>query len=584
MLSLCQSFAYLRIYIDTYLSEALTKLLIIQNLFKIDMQRLRIALIDEEAISRDTLRSHLLFFHQLEISSFSSPQSFKQACFRQDFDIVLCNQELRGGRSGTQLCEELIMNKLIKPSTGLAIITGDSSAAVISQIIDANPDIIFLKPYTLNILKRHFDEYFAFRQILSPYMNDLDNDRLAPVIHGLLAIAETHPQHLQSTYRLLGQLYLQSQQYLAAFHIYELAIASFPNALWAKWGMIKSQFLNGDWDNCASLLNTLLQTKATRDKALEWLACVAFTQHDYSAASEYLSRILTCDLSLQATKLKSHLYCLQSQIDQAVSLLNDKCNANHMLKDKFKELTFDLLRCVIKKIQHEQDDTAKSFHISHAKRLLTRATKKDVDPVSLQKRDCILTSVCLLEGDTEKVQRILQRDWMQNFDRASVETIQHAINANQFIGEHTAVKRLLTLSKTKLHKVESHVECVLCTTQFESQEALLGDQPTRAARYNKKGSQLYANNQFEQSMYYYYKAHQLYPNSPTFGLNLLTCMHHCRQVQYKEALAQQLFDTLNGTGLKSYQIKRLRALQAAFNGLFKRTHPLRRYRIDVAVP
>ena len=44
------------------------------------------------------------------------------------------------------------MNKLFKPSTGLAIITGDSSATVISQIIDANPDIIFLKPYTLNIL------------------------------------------------------------------------------------------------------------------------------------------------------------------------------------------------------------------------------------------------------------------------------------------------------------------------------------------------------------------------------------------------------------------------------------------------
>ena len=68
-----------------------------------------------------------------------------------------------------------------------------------------------------------------------------------------------------------------------------------------------------------------------------------------------------------------------------------------MLKDKFKELTFDLLRCVI---------------------------KKDVDPVNLQKRDCILTSVCLHEGDTEKVQRILQRDWVQNFERASVEKIQ----------------------------------------------------------------------------------------------------------------------------------------------------------------
>jgi tetratricopeptide (TPR) repeat protein len=548
------------------------------------MQRLRVALIDEEAISRDTLRSHLLFFHQLEICSFSSPQSFKRACYRQDFDIVLCNQELRGGRSGTQWCEELIMNKLIKPSTGLAIITGDPSAAVISQIIDTNPDIILLKPYTLNILKRHFDEYFTFRQVLSPYLNDLNNDRIAPVIQGLLAITETHPQHLQSTYRLLGQLYLQTQQYLAALHIYEVAITSFPNALWAKWGLIKSQYLNGDWDNCANLLNTLLQTKATRDKALEWLACVAFAQHDYSAASEYLSRILTCDLSLQATKLKSHLYCLQSQIDQAIKLLNDKCSANQMLKDQFKELTFDLVRCVIQKIQHEQDDSAKTQQISQAKRLLTRATKKDIDPVSLQKRDSILTSVCLLEGDTEKVQRILQRDWMQNFDRASVETIQHAINANHHIGEEQTVARLLSLSKKKLHKVESHVESILCTTQFESQEALLHDQPTRAVNYNEKGSQLYSNNQFEQSMYYYYKAHQLYPKSPTFGLNLLTCMHHCRQIQYKEALAQNLLDILKDSPLKAHQNKRLIALQSAFVGLLKRTPPLRRYRIDVAVP
>jgi tetratricopeptide (TPR) repeat protein len=548
------------------------------------MQRLRIALIDEEAISRDTLRSHLLFFHQLEICSFSSPQSFKQACFRQDFDIVLCNQELRGGRTGTQWCEELTINKLIKPSTGLVIITGDSSAAVISQIIDANPDIIFLKPYTLNILKRHFDEYFAFRNIISPHLNDLDNDRVAPVIHALLAIAQAHPQHLQSTYRLLGKLYLQSQQYLAAYQIYESSIASFPNALWAKWGMIKSQFLNGDWDNCANLLNTLIQTKATRDKALEWLACVAFAQQDYSAASEYLARILTSDLSLQATKLKSHLYCLQSQVDQAISLLTDKCNANHMLKDQFKELTFDLVHCVIQKIQHEQDDAAKSQQISHAKRLLTRATRKDIDLVSLQKRDSILTSVCMLEGDSEKIQRILKRDWMQNFERASVATIQHAINANQSIGEHSAVARLLTLSKNKLHKIESHVESVLCTTQFESQEALVGDQPTRAARYNETGSQLYGNNKFEQSMYYYYKAHQLYPKSHAFALNLLTCMHHCRQIQYKEALAQNLLNMLSDSALKAHQKKRLQALQSAFVGLLKRTPPLRRYRIDVAVP
>ena len=192
------------------------------------MPHLRIALIDEEAISRDTLRSHLLFFHQLEICSFASPHSFKKACYRQDFDIVLCNQELRGGRSGTQWCEELIMNKLIKPSTGLAIVTGDPSAAVISQILDANPDIIFLKPYTLNILKRHFDDYFAFREILRPHFNDLDNDRLDPVINGLLNIVQTHPQHLQATYRLLGSSTFNRTNILRPLKFMNYPLAFFP--------------------------------------------------------------------------------------------------------------------------------------------------------------------------------------------------------------------------------------------------------------------------------------------------------------------------------------------------------------------
>ena len=124
----------------------------------------------------------------------------------------------------------------------------------------------------------------------------------------------------------------------------------------------------------------------------------------------------------------------------------------------------------------------------------------------------------------------------------------------------------------------------MCKTQFESQEALLHDQPTRAAKYNEKGSKLYSANQFEQSMYYYYKAHQLYPKSPTFGLNLLTCMHHCRQIHYKEALALDMLDSLSEATLKAHQSKRLQALQSAFVRLLKRAPPLRRYRIDVAVP
>lgn len=548
------------------------------------MKSLRIALIDEEPVSRDTLRSHLLFFHQLEIFSFSSPQSFKRACYRQDFDIILCNQELRGGRTGTQWCEELLMNRLIKPSTGLAIITGDSSAAVISQIIDANPDIIFLKPHTINILKRNFDDYFAFRELLSPYLLDLDNDRYDTVIRGVLALAERHPTHLQSCNRMLGKLYLQDQQYLAANHIYKQSILKFPNALWAKWGLIKSQFLNGDWDNCADLLHSLLSSKATRDKALEWLACVAYAQHDYEAASEYLDRILTCELSLEATKFKSHLYCLQFQIDDAIKLLNNKRSANHMLIDQFKELTFNLVRCKIQQISLEQDQGEKAYHIIQAKRLITTAAQKENDPVGLQKRDAMLTSVCLLDNDDEKIREILARDWMQNFERASVETIQLALNACQHVGDEEKASALLSLSERKLNKVESHVDSVLCITQFEAQEEQLADKKTRASAYNVQGSELYANHEFEKSMYYFYKAYRLYPKTATFTLNLLTCMHHCKQIQYKEALAQILLGDLEASLLKPQQRKRLVSLQHSFTSLLKRTPTLRRYRIDVAMP
>lgn len=520
---------------------------------------LNVAIIEEDANSRSTIRSHMLQIPNLQISSFSSMALFKEECFKTDFHLIISAYEFSGGKNGAQWCQELSLNHLLKPSVGICLISADTSSLAISQIIDANPDVVLIRPYTMKSFLGNINDYLTFRNLLLPYLAALDEDNIQAVLVGLRKLQLSHPEHKTNLARLEAKLLLRIQSYSQAASIYQTILEKSPQTLWARWGLIKSQFMAGDWESCKGILHTLLKANVTRDKAYEWLACVAYAEHEYDSAQNHLSHIKIADLSFQATKLKSHLLCLQNRIEDAIHLLDQKRKSNNMLTDEFNELTYEMAHCYLMQIE-KNTVVDKDFNIEQAKSLINSAGKYQKDPVSKQKRDCLMSAAFLIEGNIIQVEKLLGQEWMQNFDRANIPTLQAAMNANKAIGQEQKAIELLRLSEQKISNIDSPIENVISIDIVQQQETKLVDKQARAAQANKRGTELYIANKFEQAMFYFHKALVLYPTTSAFAINLATCLYQCKQDNYKELKYAELLEKLQTMQLHPEHQKRLTGL------------------------
>ena len=526
---------------------------------------LNVAIIEEDANSRSTIRSHLLQIPNLKIASFSSMALFKEECFKTDFQLIVSAYEFSGGKNGAQWSQELLLNDLLKPSVGICLISADTSSLVISQIIDANPDVVLIRPYMMKSFLGNINDYLTFRSILAPYLPALDEEDIPKVLLGLRQLQLSNPEHKTNLARLEAKLLLKTQSYSQAATIYQTILEKNPQTLWARWGLIKSQFMAGDWECCKDILHTLLKANVTRDKAYEWLACVAYAEHEYDSAQNHLSHIKIADLSFQATKLKSHLLCLQNKIEDAIHLLDQKRKSNNMLTDEFNELTYEMAHCYLMQIE-KHTVVNKDFNIEQAKSLINCAGKYQKDTVSKQKRDSLLTAVYLLEGNIMQVEKLLGQEWMQNFERANIPTLQAAMNANKAVGQEQKAIELLRISEQKLGSIDSPIENVISIDIVQQQETKLVDKQARAAQANKRGTELYIANKFEQAMFYFHKALLLYPTTSAFAINLATCLHQCGQDNYKELKYDALLEKLQAMQLHPEHQKRL-------DGLLQKPNP-----------
>lgn len=86
------------------------------------------------------------------------------------------------------------------------------------------------------------------------------------------------------------------------------------------------------------------------------------------------------------------------------------------------------------------------------------------------------------------------------------------------------------------------------------------DKQARAAQANKRGTELYIANKFEQAMFYFHKALVLYPTTSAFAINLATCLYQCKQDNYKELKYAELLEKLQTMQLHPEHKKRLTGL------------------------
>jgi DNA-binding NarL/FixJ family response regulator len=528
--------------------------------------KIKIAIVEDNTTARLNLRSNLLSMGEFDIASYTNGKELRNGLRTMNFDVVIIDFHLGQNKNGVEWIQYLAEAKLIKPSTGIVFLTSDRLPQTISQILDIHPDILIIKPYTIKTLHTSMNHYLSIRSKIKPALEYLDNEQPAKA---LKFIDDSLQGSLSKRGRadfikLKGRLLITEQRYTDAVGLYRDILERSSNVLWAHWGLIKSEFLSGQWRHCQNMLDSLISDQLTKDKAYEWMACVEIGKENYDLAEKILDNIKENDLTIPATKLKVLAYKMQGRSEEAIRLLEKKRQSNFTVKERFDEYTIELARYHLQLAENSaMNERAPKLHA--AKCLIGNASRTILDNQTQHQRDFMLALASLLEGDKQKAERIILDKTVSDAKNAKLTTMVDAIKVWFGLGKEDKAREVWNEVDRKLSAKDDQIDQILAGSLMLETEKSLGLSEEKAKRVNDQGMVLYLSNQLNEAIELFYKARQLDASVPAFTLNLLQCLSDIKKAEYKDQKTLVLVDELKDKRLSESNKKRYTLIKKKIN-------------------
>lgn len=521
----------------------------------------RIAIVEDNATARTALRGHLLAIGNLAVSSFASGVELKSALRKQNFELLLLDYHLGQGRTGVEWMHSLRESGFIRPSTGIIFLTSDRSPQIIGRIMDVQPDVLLIKPYTMASLSRQIKHYLSYRNYVEAVLHEIDNKQLDKAIQILRRrIREGIPPRLASDVRkLYARLLFDNGDIQKAMAIYNDVLSRSDKVLWAQWGKVKCQYAAGLWPDCHHELDKMVTSSLARDRAFEWLASLSFEQKSYNQAERYLDQIKFSELSLPAARLKSLAFQKQDKVVEAIDLLQKKRAMHKSARDRFNDFTFELAEFYLL-LAEDAPPTNRIESLSQARKLVGIAGRNQNDQQTLQRRDYLLAFSALLEGDETKAAHLIENDYMDNFLRTEPSMLVIAAKVHHGLGNEDKANQLLAFAKEKNTDLQAISEQVTNEELIFDGGERLGLNQEQAIVLNESGMQLFLEKHYLPAMKYFYDAMTLSPNTPAFALNLLQCMVESDTPVYRKYEIRNLLRSISDMPLTESNKQRLTQL------------------------
>jgi DNA-binding NarL/FixJ family response regulator len=528
--------------------------------------KIKIAIVEDNTTARLNLRSNLLSMGEFDIASYTNGKELRNGLRTMNFDVVVIDFHLGQNKNGVEWIQYLAEAKLIKPSTGIVFLTSDRLPQTISQILDIHPDILIIKPYTIKTLHTSMNHYLSIRSKIKPALEYLDNEQPSKA---LKFVDDSLQGSLSKRGRadfikLKGRLLISEQRYTDAAALYRDILERSSNVLWAHWGLIKSEFLSGQWRHCQNMLDSLISDQLTKDKAYEWMACVEIGKENYDLAEKILDNIKENDLTIPATKLKVLAYKMQDRSEEAIKLLEKKRQSNFTVKERFDEYTIELARYHLQLAENSAvHERAPKLHA--AKCLIGNASRSILDNQAQHQRDFMLALASLLEGDKQKAERIILDKTVGDAKNAKLTTMVDAIKVWFGLGKEDKAREVWNEVDRKLSAKDDQIDQILAGSLMLETEKSLGLSEEKAKRVNDQGMVLYLGNQLNDAIELFYKARQLDSSVPAFTLNLLQCLSDIKKAEYKDQKTLVLVDELKDKRLSESNKKRYNLIRKKIN-------------------
>lgn len=525
-----------------------------------------IALVEDNGMARINLRNHLMEMEFNKVDCFSHGRELKASMKRRHYDLLLMDFHLGENKNGVEVIQDLISEGLLKYSTCIIFITSDRLPMIVGQIVDVHPDDLVLKPYTIRNLQRTVFNAMSINLHLKPVLRLMDQGEFAQALEKLDKLIESKKirKARSNMLKLKARLLIKLEKYEEASELYSGVLESSDKIIWARWGLVQSQFLAGKADLSEELLEEMLGPHLTNDKACEWLARISINRQEYGKAEEYMGLIRESSLSIAAAKLKAYLFQVQDKMDDAISLLERRRESSRSVREKFAELSLELAHCYLNMAESKPaNEREKTLQV--ARFLIGSAGRKNLEESLDLKRSYMNILAAILEDNMEKANELLTQEGLDNFEKADVATMTDAVKAWMCVGNELKAAQILFESEEKLGNLDDFTEQTLSSMLISKSEESVGARRPRALKFNKQGLELYNNNKFEESIDYFYQAYILFPKEPAFGLNLLQGLVEGETAKHKAVKTLRLFNELDKRELSTGNRTRLAELGHKIN-------------------
>ncbi|MDF2177701.1 response regulator [Aliiglaciecola sp. CAU 1673] len=530
--------------------------------------KINIAIVEDNGVARINLRNLLMGMGFSDVGCYSHGRELKSVLRQRHYDLVLMDFHLGLHKNGVEVVNELQQEGLIKPSTCIIFITSDRFPVIIGQIFDVHPDALVLKPYTIRNLEKSLMACIQQNRYLLPVLKLMDqeqNQQALELLDEMLKVNE-RPKYQTPMVKLKARLLVRLERYAEGAAIYEGILKTSDKILWAKWGLIQCTYKNGEVEKSEKMLEALLDTHLTNDKACEWLTRINIERKEYDKAQQYIDRIKESELSVSAALLKANLYQMRDEVDMAIGLLEKKRESNRNFRERYYDITMDLARVYLD-LAEQKPQQERSRYLQLTRFLIGSAARgnqlQDVDA----KRNYLAALAALMEEDNKKAAELLADEAMLDTQSMDASTLSDAVSAWHGLGNDCRASEMLLELEQKLKQLPDENERTITSLKMAKNEELLGEKRARAVSFNQQGQAFYVKNQFSEAKDLFYQAYILFPDEPAFSLNLLHCMAETATKEHKKASISALVNELQGHQLSAANANRFKDIKGKIRAL-----------------
>lgn len=208
---------------------------------------------------------------------------------KKKYDIVLCDYNLGGGKSGQQVLEEAKLRDMVGPACIWLMVSAVKNIESVMGAAEYQPDGYLLKPLTEAFLMTRLNRAWARKQVFKEIDRAYDaRDYLkaAELCDARLATDQLHAYDLM---RMKANLLMKSGEPDQARTVFEQALAE-RDFVWAKTGLAKIHLQYGEYESARELLQEVIEENIYYLDAYDQLAAAELHLGCFPEAERVLAK------------------------------------------------------------------------------------------------------------------------------------------------------------------------------------------------------------------------------------------------------------------------------------------------------